>query len=241
MKTSFSGTPNRSTNPYKRPFLCGLLALGLLGACGGGDDGGGADLSLTPELQKGSYDLTGTVSLATPFTAATRVSLLLTNAEFGATSARLTAANAFENQTVGGGKSQLTFAVRGIKAGKYLISVVADTSMDGVIGEGDVGGYYGGTAAQPATYGKDAQVVTVVDRSLEGLDFGIGPVVCKAKVGQTCATDDDCRGTVCTQASGARFTTTANACDATKKCALNSCTLGTTPGTPSEAGCFGSP
>jgi hypothetical protein len=206
-------------------FISSLLVLGLLAAsltaCNGGDDGdgGGASDEVTADTNffEGPYDIGGTVTFASPLPSGTRVQLNLTEATdfvFGA----LDSGNELSNFTISPAASQVRWTITGIAAGSYLVALSAELSGDGWIGEGDQGGYYAGTIEQPAQLAEDAQVIEV-SGTLTNLDFGAGPIQCKAHWGDACSTDDDCRGASCVYDSGLRAAVapgkcTAGACEA---------------------------
>jgi hypothetical protein len=210
------------------------------GGGGGGGGGTGDTLTFTSDLYSGSFEVRGTIALARPLPAGTRVAMLLTDASRDISRKTLTSANEFENKTLSGERSTLPYVLKGLKPGKYLFGIAADTSGDGAIGEGDVGGYNGGTAEAPALYGSAAKVITVADANLEGVDFGVGAVTCKAKVGAACTKDEDCRGTTCTAPTGFKLATSNAACPpSTQKCQLSNCESVDPSAQASEGGCFG--
>jgi hypothetical protein len=232
------------------PGLC--LLSGLVSGCFGGDadgngdgvaPGGRARITTDTVFYEGAFQLSGTVTFAEGLPAGTRIQLNLAEAtDF--TSGALDTGNELTNETVHGYATQVDWTIEDIAAGSYLVALSAELSGDGWIGEGDQGGYYGGTAEAPAQYQSEAQVIEVTS-SLSALDFGAGPMRCKAHWGGACAADEDCRGASCEYDSGLRTTLTSGKCSASVcETPASSCEpFGTSgdAGTMVESDCFGGP
>jgi hypothetical protein len=101
---------------------------------------------------------------------------------------------------------QFTYAFEGIPPGAYRVFAVVDSRVDGRFAEGDVGGFYDGSAAAPISNGEDGKVVNLASGPVCGVDFGVGALRCRASYGQTCARDSDCRGTICKCVGGGMIT-----------------------------------
>jgi hypothetical protein len=218
-------------------FLPPLMVLSLLGACGSDGDGDAASNHLTLDARRGSHELTGTVTMPAGFPASRAFLAIKDVSPAFKDSSNLASANAFSTGKVGA-SGTLTYTIKGVEDGDYLVSVVLDTSGDGEPSEGDLGGYFGGTGEAPAYYGAQAALVTVQGASQGGLDFGIGAVPCKKKYGEACTAHSDCRGTKCQNSSGGTLKDlNAPSCSAASStCAATDCGSGYLA---LESGCFG--
>ncbi len=227
-------------------YRSSLLLLGLFTAfisgCGGDGDaqGAGDSVSLEPHFFEGPYELSGTVTFASTLPEGTLVQLNLAEAT-GFPSGALDFGNELRNQKVTA-TNTVGWTIEHISAGSFTVALSAELSGDGWIGEGDQGGYYGGTVEQPAQYEVDAAVIEV-SGTMSGLDFGAGPMQCKAHWGDPCEMDDDCRGIKCNYDSGASSTRGPGVCTAgVCEPPLDGCVplaAGESGGTPEEPGCFG--
>jgi len=227
----------------KLPLL--LLGLALVSGCSGSDDGESSksSLELTPVFFKGNYELSGKVTFSAPIAKGTGLQLILTEA----TSFRTGGLN-MGNEIVNGrmasaGGTEVDWAVHAIEAGDYWVSVAADTSGNNTIGEGDLGGYYAGTVAQPLQFQSNATTITVTNASLANLDFGAGPVKCLAQWGSSCTSDTDCRGGSCAYPSSLRVTAASGSCSG-GVCATPTSTcpdISGSAGTLQPSQCFGDP
>ena len=200
--------PRSSSLSGRFPLVALLCLSSASAACGDGGSGGGGDaLELTMRLDEGPYTASGKVTLPAAVKAGVRASLMVKTG-FGdepPISNDLDTANAFENTTLSGGSTVLPFTIRKLSPGKYFVAVIVDQNGDlEVPNAGDFGGFYAGTAAQPIKHGGAPTVVEVKDKDLTGLDFHIAEVTCLAAYGESCTTDDDCRGTVCAEANGVK-------------------------------------
>lgn len=212
-----------SSFPHRFP-IAGIALLGLSStlACGREESGGGGgdSLELTMRIDEGPYTASGKVTLPAAAKAGARASLMLKTSSFDdepPSNAGLDVANAFENTTLSGGSAVLPFTIRKLSPGKYFIAVVVDQSGDRKIpNAGDFGGFYAGTADKPIKHGGEPTVVEVKDKDLTNLDFHIAEVTCLASYGEACQTDDDCRGTVCSEGNGVASHISNGACSMNK-------------------------
>ena len=224
-----------------------LMALGvvLFSGCSGNDDGqrsSNSSLELTTMFFEGGYELSGKVTFSSTVPQGTGLQLILTKAS-NIRSGGLNMGNEIANGRMPTAGIEVDWAVHAIASGEYWVSVAADTSGDSEVGEGDLGGYYAGTIAQPAQFQADATTISVTNASLTNLDFGAGAIKCLANWGDTCTADADCRGGSCAYSSSLRVTAVNGSC-AGNVCAtpVYTCTaMSGTAGTLQPSQCFGDP
>jgi hypothetical protein len=222
-----------------------LTGLAFLSACSGSDDAetSKSSLELTSRFFTGDYELSGKVTFSAPLAKGTGLQMILTEAE-GVSAGGLNMGNEIVNgrmATAGG--TEVDWAVHAIEPGDYWVSIAADTSGNNTIGEGDLGGYYAGTVAQPLQFQATATTIRVTNTSLTNLDFGAGPVKCLARWGSSCSSDADCRGGSCAYPSSLRVTAASGSCSG-GVCATptTSCRdMSGSAGTLQPAQCFGDP
>jgi hypothetical protein len=122
-------------------------------------------------------------------------------------------ADEYGRYDLGAISGSLTYSIRNLRRGEYLVGFLIDADDDGVPSAGDLAGYYGGSVDEPALRPADATVVRVDAEPLSGVDFGVGPVSCLSRYGESCRVDSDCAGTTCVYASAPVRGVYEGACD----------------------------
>ena len=148
------------------------LALLPMGCGGGGGSGGGARV-FTIELTQdaGEHSISGDVALP-PDTSSGHAIQFRVDA-IDATPPFLTV------ETVGNtnGDDGFGFRIVGASDGlSYQIRCAIDANDSGSVDSGDLLGWNGGTADMPIQDDDLAPVITIDGESVDGADFGIGPV-----------------------------------------------------------------
>lgn len=152
-------------------FVTALL-FGCLSACGSESTSDELRLNLTPRETRfvGYLTVTGTVRSSQVIPKGTRTVL-------GITDGRPTVAGVFGDFVEALAPADTTSVSLRItqlaSASAYSFFVGADLNGDGVIGAGDLGGYYDGSTVLPFTDPGSARLIPI-RRDEDGLDFGIG-------------------------------------------------------------------
>ena len=158
-------------------------------------------MTIEAPSHRGTYSLSGTVVLPAAAKSGVRAVLAIGSGSFGEppTFKTLEFANEFKTTSLKGGSASIPFVVKNIGPGNYFLSVVVDQNGDLFVpGPGDFGGFFAGTTTKPIGHNEEPTLITVNDRDLASLDFFIAPIRCLASYGESCVSDDDCRGTKCT-------------------------------------------
>jgi hypothetical protein len=155
-------------------------------------------ISLPPSISSGNLAVTGTITLAVPAPAGTLIVLVVDQFSAGTPPPGPPGNNNLANVSVvvTSPTTSIGYELQNLEPGDYLVGAFADLVADVVAGEGDEAGFFSGTAASPAFLSSTATRLTIT-ASQDGLNFGIGPVVCLAKPGEACQVDSDCRGIDC--------------------------------------------
>jgi hypothetical protein len=213
-------------------------------------------ISLPPSISSRNLAVTGTITLAVPAPAGTLIVLVVDQFSAGTpppgppgnteSGERLFVRVASPTTSIG-------YELQNLEPGDYLVGAFADLDFvpsDGLVpNEGDEAGFFSGTAASPAFVSSTATRLTIT-ASRDGVDFGIGPVVCLAKPGEACQVDSDCRGVICADPDGSKGPgpESAKACDTTShtclplsavRCICSPAVVGCQTATPEPASCFG--
>ena len=86
-----------------------------------------------------------------------------------------------------------------------FVHVLADKTGERQFDEGDYGGFFPGSVSQPGPPWTATEIeLTPTSPARCDVELGIGPIVCHKDWGQPCATDEECRATVCECNSGSR-------------------------------------
>lgn len=121
----------------------------------------------------------------------------------------------------------IPFEIKGIEAGKYHFAAIVHKDPRETIGDGDWVGFHGGTVGAHIQEPAKSVVIEIKEGSPQKVDVAIGQVKCRAKFGEACTEDDDCRGTKCLDGKGGWVTAFPQSCDsATKKCKALTCSEG---------------
>jgi hypothetical protein len=199
-------------------------------------------ISLPPSISSGNLTVTGTITLAVPAPAGTLIVLVVDQFSAGTPppgppdSANL----ATVSVSVTSPTTSIGYELQNLEPGDYLVGAFADLVADVVAGEGDEAGFFSGTAASPAFLSSAATRLTIT-ASQDGVDFGIGPVVCLAKPGEACQVDSDCRGINCLHADGSKTPgqDSGATCDTTNHICAPLSSASCASGTTEPASCFG--
>jgi len=200
------------------------------------------DASIPPSISSGNLAVTGTISLAVPAPAGTLIFLVVDQFStgtpppgppFGANLANVSVRVASPTTSIG-------YELQNLEPGDYLVGAFADLVADLVPGEGDEAGFFSGTATSPAFVSSTATRLTIT-ASQDGVDFGIGPVVCLANPGEACQVDSDCRGINCLQADGSKIPgqDSGATCDTTNHTCAPLSSASCASGVTEPASCFG--
>lgn len=219
-----------------------LLASLLIAGCS--EDPTSFSFSLHSTMFPGPFVVRGTIHFPADVEVRGAAALTLTNADTASpytTLQYVDEAAIYELGTVSG---SLDYGISALAAGNYLVGCIVNLDGDDQPSAGDLGGYYDGSAELPLQRASAARVIEIVDRSLDGVDFGVGAVTCLGRYGDPCTADTDCGGTLCSYPDTERVRGLhTGSCDTDSGVCIEapgSCPLvdGQT-GTKSESGCFG--
>ena len=207
------------------------------------DDPSSWPFALQSTVFPGSHRLRGTISLAPGGQSSGAAALTLTSVDTLSPYTTLAYVDEASIHDLGRISGSIDYTISGLAAGSYVVGCLVNHDGDQEPSAGDLGGYYDGTPEEPLLSGSTARVIEV-DQSIDGLDFGIGPVTCLAGYGEQCSEDADCGGTLCSYPETERVRGLhAGTCDLESGLCVEApgeCpTLDGTDGTKSESGCFG--
>lgn len=149
-----------------------LGGLSLAAACGGEDASQETKVTLSPRTPAltGYVTVTGTVTVAPPLPEGARVVL-------GLNAGRPGSLGIFDESAetrAPAASSTISYRIKELApADAYSVFVGVDLDDNGVIGPGDLGGYYDGSTVLPFTDPSAARLIGV-RRNQDGLNFGIG-------------------------------------------------------------------
>jgi uncharacterized phage protein gp47/JayE len=115
---------------------------------------------------KGTYYITGTITLPTPVSGAVQLNVVGEGLQ----------GNYVGGAGMTGASATASYAITGLPAGNYKVQARVDTTGNQAVGDpGDFDGWARGTVDAPTTAQADADLVTV-SASVSGVDFGLAVV-----------------------------------------------------------------